>query len=209
MGEHCDYGYRSCTYQYSTHTTTYSVTSTITSTTTTTRLLTILAIDHMPGLQVRPRSTGTGTGIGPGPDTAADDVQQDWIDVPAPEEGEFSIVVNLGDMLEKLTRGRYRSTPHRVKNMNARTTAAGPRFSFPLFYDPSWDASLSTLPLPPSHSGRGGVGIQRWDHADVHAWEGNYGTYLTSKVSKCFPELFEQTIDADAVQGSCPDQCIR
>ena len=159
----------------------------------------------MPGLQVRPRSTGSGTGTGTGtgtdPDAAAaaddDDVLQDWIDVPAPDEGEFSIVVNLGDMLEKLTRGRYRSTPHRVKNMNT-----GPRFSFPLFYDPSWDAGVSTLPLPPSHSGRGGGGIQRWDHADVHAWEGNYGTYLTSKVSKCFPELFGQTIDADAAQGS-------
>lgn len=147
VGEHCDYG-----------------------------LLTILAIDHIPGLQVRPRSHD-------------DSVQQAWIDVPVPEPGAFSIVVNLGDMLEKLTLGRYRSTPHRVKNMKG---ISSPRFSFPLFFDPSWDAYVTSLPLPQTHEVRG---IQRWDHTNIHAWEGQYGTYLTKKVSRCFPELFGQTID--------------
>jgi len=46
-----------------------------------------------------------------------------WIDVPA-EEGVF--VVNIGDMLDKLTEGRYRSTPHRVLNVSGRQ-----RLSFP------------------------------------------------------------------------------
>ena len=30
----------------------------------------------------------------------------------------------------------------------------------------------------------------RWDGADVTAWEGTYGDYLTAKVAKVFPELF-------------------
>ena len=37
----------------------------------------------------------------------------------------------------------------------------------------------------------------RWDGADVLAWEGTYGEYLTAKVAKVFPALFG-TISADA-----------
>ena len=62
-----------------------------------------------------------------------------WIDVPA-EEGVF--VINIGDMLDKLTEGRYRSTPHRVLNISGRQ-----RLSFPFFLDPSWDAEVTPLPL--------------------------------------------------------------
>ena len=37
----------------------------------------------------------------------------------------------------------------------------------------------------------------RWDGADVLAWEGSYGDYLTAKVAKVFPDLFD-TISTDA-----------
>jgi isopenicillin N synthase-like dioxygenase len=122
-------------------------------------LLTILATDRHDGLHVH------------GPDG--------WIDVPSDPE---VFVVNLGDMLDRMTEGRYRSTPHRVVNR----TAAN-RLSFPCFIDPSWDAVCPPMPLagspPPDDVAR------RWDGASVRGWEGTYGEYLTAKVAKVFPEL--------------------
>ncbi len=122
-------------------------------------LLTLLAQDQLGGLQVRALDGG-------------------WIDVePVPG----MIVCNLGDMLERLTGGRYRSTPHRVRNTSGRS-----RLSFPYFFDPSWEATVPTLPLDDSPLPDTG----RWDAVDVTAWEGTYGDYLTAKVAKVFPELF-------------------
>ena len=124
-------------------------------------LLTLLAQDSLGGLQVR---TPTGA----------------WLDVPA-EPGV--LVCNIGDMLDRLTEGRYRSTPHRVRNVSGVS-----RLSFPYFFDPSWDAEVPVLPLdgsPPADDAD-----RRWDGASVHAWTGRYGDYLTSKVAKVFPDLF-------------------
>jgi isopenicillin N synthase-like dioxygenase len=134
-------------------------------------LLTLLAQDHLGGLQVRAVDGG-------------------WIDVP-PTRGV--LVCNLGDMLERLTGGRYRSTPHRVRN-----TSGQGRLSFPYFFDPSWDATVSTLPLtdtPPPDT----VGAQRWDATDVTAWEGIYGDYLTRKVARVFPDLFADVAPAASI----------
>jgi isopenicillin N synthase-like dioxygenase len=122
-------------------------------------LLTLLAQDDLGGLQVRA-------------------VDGSWIDVD-PTPG--ALVCNLGDMLERLTGGRYRSTPHRVRNTSDRG-----RLSFPYFFDPSWDATVPTLPLDDAPLPAAG----RWDGSDVTAWEGTYGDYLTAKVSKVFPQLF-------------------
>ena len=101
-----------------------------------------------------------------------------WIDVPM-VEGTF--VCNLGDMLERMTAGRYRSTPHRVK------ATPEDRLSFPFFFDPGWDAEVGALPVddqePPDRA------HPRWDAADVHAFEGPYHRYLLDKVAKVFPDL--------------------
>jgi len=122
-------------------------------------LLTILAQDDRGGLQVRGR--------------------QGWIDVP-PAPGV--LVCNIGDMLDRMTAGRYRSTPHRVRN-----ATGGDRLSFPFFFDPGWEAQIRPVPLadeaPPDDAGT------RWDGASVHEWDGTYGDYLMGKVSKVFPDL--------------------
>ena len=52
-----------------------------------------------------------------------------WIQVP-PREG--TLVVNIGDLMERWTAGRYPSTRHRVRNTTGRA-----RFSTAVFYDPS------------------------------------------------------------------------
>jgi isopenicillin N synthase-like dioxygenase len=97
-----------------------------------------------------------------------------WIEAP-PIPG--TLVCNLGDMLERMTGGRYRSTPHRVRNVSGRD-----RLSFPFFFDPGWDARVQPL-FPP----RGGDA--RWDGEDVFGFEGTYGDYLLRKVGRVFPEL--------------------
>ncbi len=134
-------------------------------------LLTVLAQDDIGGLEVAGRDGS-------------------WINVE-PRPGMF--VCNLGDMLERLTGGRYRSTPHRVRN-----TSSQGRVSFPYFFDPSWDATVPTPMLAaahtddPTHPERA-----RWDGADVLAWDGAYGDYLSAKVAKVFPELFGAVSDPD------------
>jgi isopenicillin N synthase-like dioxygenase len=122
-------------------------------------LLTILMQDDCGGLQVH------------GP--------RGWIDV-APIPGAF--VCNIGDMLDRMTAGTYRSTAHRVRNTSGRD-----RLSFPFFFDPGWDAVVH--PLPVAGSAPSGEARRRWDHADPHEWTGTYGDYLLAKVAKVFPKL--------------------
>lgn len=135
-------------------------------------LLTLLAQDGSGGLQVQ---TPNGT----------------WLDVPA-EPGV--LVCNIGDMLDKLTEGRYRSTPHRVRNVSGHS-----RLSYPLFFDPSWNAVVTSLPLddsPPADDAD-----RRWDGASVRAWSGTYGDYLSEKVARVFPELFTKVVAASTAGG--------
>lgn len=134
-------------------------------------LLTILAHDGRSGLQVR---TPAG-----------------WIDVPAAED---TFVVNIGDMLERLTGGRYRSTPHRVQR-DPGDADRRDRLSFPFFFDPGWDVEVVS-PFGPDGSGDGE--IDRWDGADPRLFEGTYGDYLLDKVGKVFPELGARVLDEAA-----------
>jgi isopenicillin N synthase-like dioxygenase len=130
-------------------------------------LLTLLAQDANGGLQVR---TPAG-----------------WAAAP-PLAGSF--VANIGDMLDRLTGGWYRSTPHRVRNASGRD-----RFSFPFFFDPDFTAEIPPLP------GRAAVteeGQPRWDGQDLHAFTGTYGDYLLGKVSKVFPQLRRKVLTDEA-----------
>ncbi|CAA7022638.1 unnamed protein product [Microthlaspi erraticum] len=59
----------------------------------------------------------------------------DWVDVPPLN---YSIVINLGDQLEVITNGRYKSVMHRVV-----TQKEGNRMSIASFYNPGSDAEIS------------------------------------------------------------------
>jgi isopenicillin N synthase-like dioxygenase len=122
--------------------------------------LTILKQDDSGGLQVKSKSR--------------------WIDAP-PVPNSF--VCNIGDMLDRITGGLYRSTPHRVRNRAPRD-----RLSFPFFFDPNFDAEVKAIEgiqpgaIPDDKN-------ERWDKASVREFRGTYGDYLLNKVSKVFPEL--------------------
>ncbi len=119
-------------------------------------LLTLLAQDDSGGLEVRSPAG--------------------WIAAP-PIPG--TLVCNIGDMLDRLTGGLYRSTPHRARNESGHG-----RLSFPFFFDPGWTAQIVKLP---GHAATTDDRDTRWDQQSVHDFSGAYGDYLLSKVGKVFP----------------------
>lgn len=123
-------------------------------------LLTILMQDDVGGLEVKSK-TG-------------------WVQAP-PLPGSF--VCNIGDMLDRMTRGVYRSTAHRVRNVSGRD-----RMSFPFFFDPSFFADVRPIDLPSGETAPDDRG-SRWDQSSVHIFQGTYGEYLLGKVGKVFPGL--------------------
>ena len=123
-------------------------------------LLTILKQDDTGGLQVK----------SPG----------GWIAAP-PIAGAF--LCNIGDMLDRMTAGHYRSTPHRVQNVTRRD-----RLSFPFFFDPDFNAEIRPI-LAADASRVASDHAERWDRASVHEFQGTYGDYVLAKVSKVFPQL--------------------
>lgn len=90
-------------------------------------MITILATDDQPGLQILI-------------DNIEDDGKNtsEWIDVNPPTLGTF--VVNLGDMLERWTNGKFKSTIHRVLNYGENE-----RYSIPFFYEPNFDTIVQCL----------------------------------------------------------------
>ena len=128
-------------------------------------LLTMLWQDDVGGLEVK---------------TAAG-----WIDAPPVPH---SFVCNIGDMLDRMTGGLYRSTPHRV----IINTSGRDRLSFPFFFDPNFLARVQ--PIEGLGDGAIDDSAQRWDQANVHAFDGTYGDYLLAKVSRVFPQLGREVL---------------
>lgn len=120
-------------------------------------VLTILKQDDAGGLQVKSRSG--------------------WVEAP-PIRNSF--VCNIGDMLDRMTGGVYRSTPHRVRNRSDRD-----RLSFPFFFDPDFHAAIEPILSRRADDNKD----ERWDRASVHDFRGTYGDYILGKVAKVFPQL--------------------
>jgi isopenicillin N synthase-like dioxygenase len=83
-------------------------------------LLTVLCQDHVGGLQV-------------------ENLNGEWIDAP-PIPG--TLVVNVGDLLERWTDGAFRSTPHRVINSSAEQ-----RLSLVLAFDPNPETMIDAADI--------------------------------------------------------------
>ena len=82
-------------------------------------LLTILWQDDVGGLQVK--------------------TPDGWVAAPPLPD---SFVCNIGDMLDRMTGGLYRSTPHRV----VLNTSGRDRLSLPFFFDPHFEARVRPIP---------------------------------------------------------------
>lgn len=96
--------------------------------------LTILAQDDVGGLQVM---TAGGA----------------WIDAPPVPD---AFIVNVGDMLSRMSNGRLRSTPHRVINRSGHE-----RYSVPFFFDPHVSTEIAPL---------AGTGAPRYEPLDFGAF---------------------------------------
>jgi isopenicillin N synthase-like dioxygenase len=126
-------------------------------------LLTILRQDKTGGLEVKSKSG--------------------WVEAK-PVPGSF--VCNIGDMLDRMTRGLYCSTAHRVNS-----PLKHDRLSFPFFFDPNFNAEVRPIEVNVS---LGDDRNERWDRASVHEFSGTYGEYLLKKVSKVFPQLRREAL---------------
>jgi isopenicillin N synthase-like dioxygenase len=83
------------------------------------------------------------------------DLSGRWIDVPYRPD---AFVINLGDMMQRWTDRRWRSTPHRVVNPPEAVASAGPRQSLAYFLHPNHDAMIEAIPgcVPPGATPRHG-----------------------------------------------------
>jgi len=86
--------------------------------------LTILLLDDEPGLQV-------------------ESLDGQWVDVKAPDE---ALVVNLGDLMQRWTNDRWRSTMHRVVVPAGR--GGERRLTMPFFHNANWDAVVECITGP-------------------------------------------------------------
>ncbi|KAK4053299.1 hypothetical protein OIO90_003911 [Microbotryomycetes sp. JL221] len=83
--------------------------------------LTLLAMDGTPGLQVQLWNG-------------------EWRTV---QPRKYDLVINIGQVIERLTHGVYTATTHRV----LATTGSKPRISIPFFYSPSLASHVTPIPV--------------------------------------------------------------
>ena len=99
-------------------------------------VMTLLLTDEHSGLQIYNRNEKNGDG--------------EWIDVP-PRSDAF--VVNIGDLLERWTNGKMKSTLHRVllfaddneKDKEEENDEVAGRYSIPFFFNPSFETVVECL----------------------------------------------------------------
>ena len=99
-----------------------------------------------------------------GPGLEVMDGNGEWIDAPPVPGG---LVVNIGDMLEFWSGGRFVATSHRVRKV------AGERYSFPLFFALDYDVAL-------------------WPLDDVRAEPIRTGEHLFAQTAQTFHYLRER-----------------
>ena len=127
--------------------------------------LTILKQDEVGGLEVK--------------------VDNKWIPAP-PTPGTF--VCNMGDMLEKVTGGFYRSNFHRVRCPNVN------RFSYPFFLDPNFDAKVESIPTAEKlkQEAQADAKWNRFGVINVHDFKGSYGDFYRAKAAVMLPEMKDE-----------------
>lgn len=114
-----------------------------------------------------------------------------------------SFFMNAGDVLDRLTRGIYKSPLHRARNIGNES-----RISIPFFYDPGWTARMKHFPVEPNHSIEEAASIKkRWDATKIRCnFDGSveYSELLAKKVAKVFPDLVPQKLMENLDSTSSP-----
>ncbi|GAA5869021.1 hypothetical protein JCM3774_002450 [Rhodotorula dairenensis] len=140
---------------------------------------TLLLADPTPGaLQVFLRDRN-----GPSdPDSETDCKDSDggahgqWINAD-PKPG--CLVVNVGEMVEVYSAGRYKATLHRVIHKSPTY-----RVSVPFFFEPNFDATIAPLAAASRRVAKSGNGEANLPTKQIKAV--NYGEFLAAKVAKNF-----------------------
>ncbi len=76
--------------------------------------------------------------------------EHEWIPV---QSLKGQLVINAGDMLQRVTHGRLRSTTHRVVNPPVSQVGAGARYSMPFFTHPRPEVRLTPLAPEANYTG--------------------------------------------------------
>jgi isopenicillin N synthase-like dioxygenase len=111
-----------------------------------------------------------------------------WHAVPFVRHG---IVMNVGDVLDRLSCGRFVSPYHRARNLSSEEF----RLSLPYFYDPAWDAKMKFLPIANASHYDTPERRERWSNTKITCdFDGSvpYSEFLAKKVAKVFPDLIPE-----------------